>query len=68
MIDIFFICFMQIFKALSDILQFIQPILLRELMDGVTDYSSGDATISAYRGVFISGTRSKKETVIRGRG
>ncbi|KAI9272857.1 multi drug resistance-associated protein MRP [Phascolomyces articulosus] len=46
--------FAALFKALQDILQFTQPMLLRELMGWVASYSSGDPTVPAYRGVFIA--------------
>jgi hypothetical protein len=44
----------QLFKALQDVLQFTQPLLLRELMLWVTSYTT-DSPDPAYRGILIAG-------------
>ncbi|KAI8141790.1 multi drug resistance-associated protein MRP [Fennellomyces sp. T-0311] len=46
--------FAALFKGLQDILQFTQPMLLKQLMGWVSSYSSGDPTVPAYRGSFIA--------------
>jgi hypothetical protein len=44
---------MQLFKALQDILQFTQPILLKKLMAWVTSYTSDDPQ-PAFMGLMIA--------------
>ncbi|KAG2178766.1 hypothetical protein INT43_001612 [Umbelopsis isabellina] len=45
--------FAGVLKAVQDVLQFTQPLLLRELMGWVNSYSSGEP-MPAYRGTFIA--------------
>lgn len=48
---------MQVLKAIQDVLQFTQPLLLRELMGWVGSYLT-DTPEPGYRGAFIAGKSS----------
>lgn len=45
---------MQVLKGIQDVLQFTQPLLLRELMGWVSSYLSDDPE-PGYKGAFIAG-------------